>query len=256
MITEQLEVAHRKSKSLLTSVLPQQQLSKAVVFWGVLEVQTPRRRSNGTKGWSWGRWALTRRLQAACRRSSLVLGLAGCFGCLPEAEGSGVPGMPSSVVSCNFGILPILLLTLPVIEELIFRPCSIQGHDTWRQRYQAEFASKFRETKRCDLPALEFVPGMLTTKLLSFCFLADPWSGQLHVQVNAKDVIMVQLFPWIFITARQWRSISCVYWMGFASTAASAPVWSRRLCLVRASIFLVVGGFLPKRVSALWLTHL
>lgn len=44
--------------------------------------------------------------------------------------------MPSSVVSCNFGILPILLLTLPVIEELIFRPCSIQGHDIWRQRYK------------------------------------------------------------------------------------------------------------------------
>lgn len=135
MITEQEEVAHRKSRSSLTSVLSQQQLSRGVVFWGVLEVQTPRRRSNGTEGWSWSRWALTQRLQAACR-SSLVLGLAGCFGYLPKAEGRGVPGMPSSVVSCNFGILPILLLTLPVIEELIFRPCSIQGHDIWRQRYK------------------------------------------------------------------------------------------------------------------------
>ncbi|XP_009459364.1 PREDICTED: TRAF3-interacting protein 1 [Nipponia nippon] len=41
---------------------------------------------------------MAQRPRAALGRSSLVLGLAGCFGCFPEAEGIGVAGVPSSMV--------------------------------------------------------------------------------------------------------------------------------------------------------------
>lgn len=80
----------------------------------------------------------------------------------------GVPGVPSSAVSCSFGILPVLLLTLPVIWGVHLQPLPCQCHHIWRKQYQSEFARNLKETERCELPALESVAGKLTTVTVLF----------------------------------------------------------------------------------------